>query len=40
MLAAGFKSAADQIKTDLDKQLREKSLGMRYLNKQYEKKDR
>ncbi|MGI6668047.1 MAG: MerR family transcriptional regulator [Acetivibrionales bacterium] len=40
MLTAGLKSAADQMKLELNKQLREKSLAMRYLNKQYEKKDK
>jgi flagellar operon protein (TIGR03826 family) len=39
MLAASFKSAADQMRIGLNQQLKEKSFGMRYLNKEYEKKD-
>ncbi|MGE5614011.1 MAG: MerR family transcriptional regulator [Bacillota bacterium] len=38
ILASGFKSVADQMRTDLNRQYREKSLGLRYLNKEYEKK--
>lgn len=40
-LASGFKSAASQIKSEIDSQAASnpKSLGIRYLNKGYEKKD-